>query len=775
MDKERKREGVRRAVDLQRLRVVLTRGALYGLGGYLAGLAELPFGACPFGVALLAASDRNAPFVYAGLVLSCFFGYDQDRGVVLLGIYTALLLLRVLVRLTLDIPGGKRGKMSPTELFGSLFCEAPTYRLLLSALAALGAGLCFLIGGGMLYYDLVGLLISVAVAPAAAYVFYGYFGRRGLLRELGLLAIAAVCVWGAAELSVLGVSVAALVGLLFTLTVAQWGGLWRGVLTGAVLGLVYAPALIPAFVLCALCACIFGRLSPALAAFAAFCAAIGWGFFAKGIYALDGFFAAALSACVLYSAVCRFRQNERAAAKDGAAKRRCRLLRGSELDGVRLWDMNLRMSAVSEGLASLSGFLERREQSAPTAEELEQVCRAALDGSCGSCGMRGECSGGSGEFVSREVTRLATILGRGERVTVGDLSADITGHCARLPDILDEINYNSGLGRAEGRGSGIYNYRTVSRLLERSIYEGGEYGLDTATAAALRDRLESAGLSGLGIAVYGGRRRSVYITAREPRTVSEERWRVLDLVAEAVPFAVDRERASLRRCTEGAALTVTQSDRLGIECAVRQRRAREESSFCGDSLTTQRSREGYYYALISDGMGSGREAAAVSEICTGFLGNMLQAGRMSRELLDVLNGALREGGRRECSATVDLMELDLISGEAVFYKSGAAPTYVYREKDGSLFKLRSRTLPIGILRETDLRRLEITLEAGDVVVMVSDGVTGTGEECPWLFDLLRQNISRGDTERTAELIVKYAIGHGSEDDVSVIVMRVKEI
>ena len=59
--------------------------------------------------------------------------------------------------------------------------------------------------------------------------------------------------------------------------------------------------------------------------------------------------------------------------------------------------------------------------------------------------------------------------------------------------------------------------------------------------------------------------------------------------------------------------------------------------------------------------------------------------------------------------------------------------------------------------------------------MVSDGVTGTGEECPWLFDLLRQNISRGDTERTAELIVKYAIGHGSEDDVSVIVMRVKEI
>ena len=82
-------------------------------------------------------------------------------------------------------------------------------------------------------------------------------------------------------------------------------------------------------------------------------------------------------------------------------------------------------------------------------------------------------------------------------------------------------------------------------------------------------------------------------------------------------------------------------------------------------------------------------------------------------------------------------------------------------------------MPIGILPESESKRYEITLSEGDVVVMVSDGVTGGEEECPWLFDLLRQNIETSGVERTAELIVKYAVGHGSEDDISVVVARVE--
>ena len=125
------------------------------------------------------------------------------------------------------------------------------------------------------------------------------------------------------------------------------------------------------------------------------------------------------------------------------------------------------------------------------------------------------------------------------------------------------------------------------------------------------------------------------------------------------------------------------------------------------------------------------------------------------------------------SDTVDLMELDLLHGRASFFKCGAAPTYVFRE--GSLFKIRSHTVPIGIIEKPDTKRLGFEVSASDVIVMVSDGVTQGKEECPWLFDLLRTHAQRAETERLADLIVKYAKEEGCGDDISVLVIRLKSV
>ena len=164
----------------------------------------------------------------------------------------------------------------------------------------------------------------------------------------------------------------------------------------------------------------------------------------------------------------------------------------------------------------------------------------------------------------------------------------------------------------------------------------------------------------------------------------------------------------------------------------------------------------------------------MSELAVGFMKNMLAVGGMNREILQMLNSCLRgrsDSSAHECSATLDMLELDRVSGRAVFYKCGAAPTYIYR--GGRLFKLRSRTMPLGILDKTDAKVLDLELDAGDVVVMMSDGVTGGEEDCPYLFDLLRQNIESAGASRVADLILKYARSH-SDDDVSVAVLRIEE-
>jgi stage II sporulation protein E len=107
-----------------------------------------------------------------------------------------------------------------------------------------------------------------------------------------------------------------------------------------------------------------------------------------------------------------------------------------------------------------------------------------------------------------------------------------------------------------------------------------------------------------------------------------------------------------------------------------------------------------------------------------------------------------------------------------FCKCGAAPTYVFR--DGSLFKLRSRTVPIGIMDEVDVGRTEMELCPGDVIVMVSDGVTQGKEEYPELFEYVRTRIATHSAEQLADAIIDFAEAEDSADDVSVVVIKVED-
>ena len=100
---------------------------------------------------------------------------------------------------------------------------------------------------------------------------------------------------------------------------------------------------------------------------------------------------------------------------------------------------------------------------------------------------------------------------------------------------------------------------------------------------------------------------------------------------------------------------------------------------CGDTTDAFLTDNLYFYSLLSDGMGSGAQAAFNSGVSAMFIEKMLSAGNRADITLRMLNNFLRSensSSGRECSVTVDLMELDLMSGAASFIKSGAAPTYI---------------------------------------------------------------------------------------------------
>lgn len=784
MDKTRVGDKGREGEALSRLIRAALPAALYGAAGYLSGLCALPFGAHPFGVALLAAADRRAVFVLAGLLLSALAQFDGVAAATFVGVYAAVILLRVLVRLTLDFPY-RRGEAKRTlgELAALLFGERRASRVLIAALGAFLLSLSFLVGGGFLYYDLFGLLLSVSLAPLATYILCGYFegerdGRLDLRFELGLLALLGIAARGAAHLNIYGVSVAVGGGMLAVLLICRSRGFLRGTAAALAVGLAYSPTMTPIFLICALSAGVFMKISTTLVSVSALALSLGYAFYLRGIYALDGTVGGIISGALLFSVVARIsaeRKREAAVSEKREEKRRlCRALGENELDGVRLYDMNRRMAAIGEALSRLSDLFEEMKLRFPRSAELREIVRRGFECSCGGCPERAVCRG------EGEVEHLAALLEEKKFLAREDFSSDLLSRCGRLPDIIDEVNYNY---EAHGRRSdeegelfsGEGGYRALSGLIGRETEDvEEEYLPDASASTAVCSLLDRLGARISGVAVYGRRQKKVHIRGEDRRLLAERADEIADTLSLALSVRLEKS-GEVRRFGRdgGGVLELCEEKRYALSSVVRSA-SKQGEDYCGDCFSLFENGDGRAFAIISDGMGSGREAAAMSELSVGFMKNMLSLGRMNRDILQMLNSCLKsrcDGSARECAATLDLMELDLVGGRAVFYKCGAAPSYIYR--GGRLFKLRSRTMPLGILEETDARVLDIELNGGDVVVMMSDGVTGGEEDCPYLFDLLRQNIETAGAERVAELILKYARTH-SNDDVTVAVLRVEE-
>ncbi len=161
---------------------------------------------------------------------------------------------------------------------------------------------------------------------------------------------------------------------------------------------------------------------------------------------------------------------------------------------------------------------------------------------------------------------------------------------------------------------------------------------------------------------------------------------------------------------------------------------KEGQRLCGDSLTWFRV-GGLLYLILSDGMGSGREAQRESQMTLRLLEQFLQAGIAPETALRTLNAALNLRSDEQGSfTTIDLLAADLASRQAALYKYGAAPTYIKRQ--GTVRRLAGASLPAGLQDAgAEPQAIRFPLEENSFLLMISDGVADGGDD-QWVQDLL---------------------------------------
>ena len=112
------------------------------------------------------------------------------------------------------------------------------------------------------------------------------------------------------------------------------------------------------------------------------------------------------------------------------------------------------------------------------------------------------------------------------------------------------------------------------------------------------------------------------------------------------------------------------------------------------------------------------------------------------------------------------------AGEAAFEKLGACASYVVRA--GEIRSVGADTLPVGVLPDVEAKSLRMTLEEGDVVVMITDGVS---DSYPGGEDGIREAIARCawlHPQAVGERLIAGALAGGeAKDDMAVLCARVK--
>lgn len=431
------------------------------------------------------------------------------------------------------------------------------------------------------------------------------------------------------------------------------------------------------------------------------------------------------------------------------------------------------LGALSKAFSALSDtcYTVTDKLRYPSDAEIFDMSKGVCDSICHGCEMYSLCYGakknGKGVFdIICERLKLGSL-------ETGDLPDAFAEECGRAEKIVDSLcqRYSDTVNESfRTRGTEILarEYSAMARLLkytsQKKTYDKTP---DETLTKAAHAAAAGTGIRFSSLSCYGKRNKTVDIYGVNPAQISFSGTSLASHISKAckMPFSQPvfiREKGKnvMRFCRKR---------RLSLEYSY-SAYAKGGSTVNGDSVNFFESDEDYFYALISDGMGSGRQAALTSRLTSVFIEKLLTTGAHKTITLELLNNLLLSKND-ESFATVDLLEVDLFTGESCFIKAGAAPAYIIRAS--KLYKIASATPPAGIIKSFCAESTRFTLREGDTVLMLSDGILQSFDEVPWLYGLVEGEAVKNPSRLAEKIVSKARSMTTREDDMTAAVITVK--
>ena len=548
--------------------------------------------------------------------------------------------------------------------------------------------------------------------------------------------------------------------------------------------------------ICGLISGLFFSQSTALAVIAGFVSAISYSVYIAGIDAIQRYIPNMLAGLTFYLPAAMFYSSFMRKIKAGKYKNKSKPL----LDkGLLIAELPVKkLNNLSDAFQGLSGiFYEISERfKTPNSNEIKAIVSACIEKNCEKCENYNSCDITEKHSINNLHKKCADYLVKNGRLNPDGIPKIFIEQCVKISDLQNKINgvyCRRTEENIENNKTKIFaeNYESIAKLLQNNIKSGKE---DIAFKKELSEKificLENMGIECENVIVMGERKKTVYIFGIKMVNYSGTIEDITDMLEKICGTWFDFPEYILR---DNYIIMKNQSrNKFKIYSTCMSKPAWEtddlnnrtenlentegmkeiENNVNGDSVSIFYGKDGYQYGLISDGMGSGKNAALSSRLTVLMTEKLLSAGNQKDLTVEMINSLLISKSD-ECFASVDLFEADLITGKATFIKAGAAPSFVVR--NGKLFKIQSSTVPAGIIENINSEQTKFDMEDGDYILMLSDGIISTFEESAWLLEMLGSENNLEDPKNLLNGILREASRKNHrKDDMSALFMKIAE-
>lgn len=756
--------------------MVLAKGGLvenlaYALGAFMMANSFLFGSMAPFGVAFAAAAGRrNTIASVAGAVLGYTFSYNPISNMKYI---IAVVVLAAAKWVVLD------SRLARWEAMATP---------LLALLSMLAASMSIAALDGLSPYDIVLVLSESALAGGSTFFMMRSLAlvqdRENLLSlssaEFSCLIITfAIATMALGSFTVAGISIGRVVALIVILLSARYGheaaGAVAGVTAGAAMGLLGS-----SFTFLAAAYGFGGLVAGMFSAFGSFGIAVVF-VVVNGVVSLilggEGQVMTSLyevfAASIVFVAI-PARWTDKLLAHRSKTAAITRTAKEVMLGKLRhasgaLTDISTTTRQVSEKLASLQDA------------DISGVYTRGSQAVCAGCQQRASCWGEAFSASMDSLNNLSGVLRRKGRATAHDVTGRLAESCGQKEQLVQAVNAEYALEvqkrgsrrkSTEIRGVVTDQFEGMSLMLGGLAQELSEiYEVDDRKSRGIADVFSRHKAELSAACSYEDKYGRLTIEAVLP-AFKLARLTMPEVTAELCDMCETTFTMPVVQQTGGTAtLTFTEQAELAAEYG-RAQIPFGGGKLCGDCGDFFLDNRGRAHMLLSDGMGSGGKAAIDAAMTVSLLAKLLAAGFDYNAALKMVNSALLVKSEEESLSTIDLVTIDLYTGHADFLKAGAAPTYVLRS--GSVGKVESMSMPAGILRGVSFEQSSMTLRAGDVIVMVSDGALLSGAD--WLVPQIKLS-KELPAQRMAQEIADVAATRrmdGHDDDISVCVLKLAE-